>query len=301
MAQVREYTPINWGVDSEYGILENVLLAPPDNFCWGDGEANTVIRRARAMGLEHRPDDAREQHSKLVDALRSAQVQCHFLDPIHGTSSQVFTRDPAFMTPWGMVMGRLERSKRRGEHVAVEDFVESQSIEVCKRVSQGSLEGGDVHVAKPGKLLIGYTNFRTFHDAAKELINFFEDKGWSTFALYVDPHYLHLDLLFNMISEDTAIICTDVLYPDDIDEISRFLGLKKIIPTSYHQAMHLCGNVVALGDRRVIVSSSDDYGRKLCADLRDDDFHTIELDLSQFTYDGGGPHCLTMPLRRQTP
>lgn len=293
-----------WGVDSEYGVLEHVLLGPVNDFSWGDDvDANAVIRRAREKGRESSNDKVVEQHGKLVELLEAEGVSVHFADRVPNATAQVFTRDPAFMSPWGLVMGRLERPKRRGEHIAVQRFVDAHDIPTFQYISQGSLEGGDVHVAKPGKILIGYTNTRTFKDAAKELSEIFVAEGWEAKLVFLDAHYLHLDLIFNMVSEDTAIMCTDVLYPDEVKSIKDFLGLKRVIHTSYHQAMNLAGNVLCIGNDRVIVSVDSDesfalYGKKLSSDLKETGFHPLELDLSQFTNDGGGPHCLSLPLRR---
>ena len=80
-------------------------------------------------------------------------------------------------------------------------------------------------------------------------------------------------------------------------EIVNFLEIKNVVGASNKQAMKLLCNVLALGDRKVIIQKDSDNA-SLVKQLKDYGFAAIEVDLSSFTLDGGGPHCLAMSYRR---
>ena len=100
-----------------------------------------------------------------------------------------------------------------------------------------------------------------------------------------------------MVDVDTAIICTEVFSSEKVQEIVKFLKIKNVVEASKKQAMKLLCNVLALGDRKVIIQKDSD-NTSLVKQLEDYGFAAIEVDLSSFTLDGGGPHCLTMSYRR---
>ncbi len=68
-----------WGVDSEYGILRDVLIGPIDHFTWQAG--NAVAQRAERVGLHFDFNVARAQYGEMLDAYRRADVRVHHLSP----------------------------------------------------------------------------------------------------------------------------------------------------------------------------------------------------------------------------
>ena len=70
---------MTWGVDSEYGVLHDVLLGPPDNFRW---LPTSVISKATlASGAAFDPQAARAQHDELVSIYEAAGVTVHGWSP----------------------------------------------------------------------------------------------------------------------------------------------------------------------------------------------------------------------------
>src|SRR5450631_3335311 len=89
--------PEQWGVDSEYGTLRDVLVGPIDHFTWQPG--NAVCQRAERVGLQFDFAVARRQYDEMVDAYRRAGVTVHFLAPDPTLPYQIFARDSSVMTP----------------------------------------------------------------------------------------------------------------------------------------------------------------------------------------------------------
>ena len=61
--------PEHWGIDSEYGLLRDVLLGPPESFYWmGENKDFSSIARATlASGEQLDRDLAIRQHGEMVD------------------------------------------------------------------------------------------------------------------------------------------------------------------------------------------------------------------------------------------
>jgi arginine deiminase len=291
---------VSWGVDSEYGRLEEVLLCAPDHMRW-EPDANAVARMVAQTGKDRfDPELAKAQHAALAETLGAAGVTIRWLDPDPGQPSQTFTRDSSFMTPWGAVVTLMDAPVRRGEYAGVLQFYLSHGVPVWRVVTQGSVEGGDVHVVMPGKALIGYSDGRTTLKGARQVAGWFEEAGWEVRLQYFPEHFLHIDVLFCMLGEGVAVVCKDVLGDDFVRDVTVDYDLHTVVDVSYNEAMALGANGVALGDGKVLMARLGP-GSRITERLRAEGLTVYDLDLSMFVLDGGGPHCLTMPLRRKSP
>ena len=287
--------PVQWGVQLRGRAATRSPLCKPDYWAI-DSNANAVTQppSTPASTLTWKPQSASIAN---LQALEREGVIIRWLPELPSQISQTYTRDLSFMTPWGVVVTQMQAEVRRGEYLAIVDYCQRRNIPIWNKVTAGTLEGGDVHVAKPGKLLIGYSQGRTTKDGAMQVLNWFAEKGWDGRLIQIDPHFLHLDLLFCMVDADTAILCRDGLSNSQIDEIVHFLELKHVIYATYKQAMRLLCNVLALGNRKVIMHQDAD-NVDLVRQLKEFRYEALEVDLSSFTSDGGGPHCLAMSYRR---
>ena len=69
----------DWGVDSEYGVLRDVLLGPADHYRWR--ETSSVSKKSIRRNYEFDAEVARRQHAEMVSAYQSADVQVHLHEP----------------------------------------------------------------------------------------------------------------------------------------------------------------------------------------------------------------------------
>jgi arginine deiminase len=284
---------MSW-VDSEYGLLQEVALCRPDYYGWA--EANAIVIEAMARGLAPDVAEALRQFDGFAAMLERAGVKCRHLEPDPHLCYQTFTRDTAVMTPWGLLIANMARQERRAEWAAVHAMARALDLPVWRAVTAGSLEGGDVQVLRPGTLVIGVNDVRTSKAGADQVAGWFRGQGWEVKFVRVAPHFLHLDVLFSVASESVALCATECLADGDVAWF-RGLGLD-LIDVSYRDAMKMGCNVTALGNNRVI-SSAQHEG--INAALRARGLEVMAPDLGQFLTEGGGSHCLTMPLRRTSP
>jgi arginine deiminase len=285
-------TEPSWGVDSEHGRLHAVLLCPPDNFHWL--ATSPISQETLDSGAEFDPDRARAQHAEMVSAYEGAGVRCHFLEPDPELPYQVFARDSSLMTPWGAVITQMRQPWRRGEDTPVLRFYEEAGIEVAEAINAGSLEGGDVMIVEPGRVLIGNGEARTEEAAARELAGWFERQGWEARIETFPEQYVHIDVLLAVLAERLAAVCTEVVSGGLVDWL-RELGFE-LIDVAAADAFHLGANAISLGGERVLSAAG---AQGLNEAMRAHGLEVLDPELDMFTLGGGGAHCLAQPLRRE--
>jgi N-dimethylarginine dimethylaminohydrolase len=283
---------IAWGLASDTGVLSEVLLCRPAHYRWLP--TNAVARATLAAGTAVDQEAASAQHAELEAALAEAGVTLRQVVPEPHLSYQVYTRDAVQLTHRGAVLTQLARPERRGEYAAILRALDQLGVPVWQMSSAGTIEGGDIHLIRPGLAVIGVSGGRTDEAGAAQLARWLGHEGWEVRRVPFPDHFLHLDLLFSMAAEGVAVACTEVLE----DEVVAWLAGNgvRVIPTTYREAMALWGNVLALGGGRVLSSRS---ATRINAALRAEGLVVLDPDLSVFTAGGGGPRCLTAPLRRE--
>jgi N-dimethylarginine dimethylaminohydrolase len=281
---------MRFAVDSETGRLTDVLLCKPVNYHWID--TNAVAHATIASGAGNDSVRLAAQYGELEAALTQADVTLHYTVPEAHLPYQVYTRDSSQTTPWGPVLTCLAMPQRRGEYASLLDF-HARHDGFYKYASAGTVEGGDIHIVRPGLLVIGYSGVRTTKAGATQFAGFFEAQGWEVRLVPFAEHFLHLDVLFCMATPRLAVACIDVLGED----FEAFLAARqiKVLRASYAEVMAMSCNLLALGDGRVI---SPRHSTRLNAALRAEGVAVLDPELDEFARGGGSVHCMTMPLKR---
>lgn len=281
-----------WFIDSETGELADVLLCPPEYYQWIP--SNDIAIQTMANGGTIDRTALTEQFGELVSSLKDADVSCHFLKPHPDMPYQVYTRDSSQTTPFGTVVTRLMRKERVAEEGEIRSFYAPD--EIWKSCTKGHIEGGDIHIIRPGLLAVGVSGGRTDEAGAAEFISWFEEAGWTCRMIRFPEHFLHLDVIFTMVAENLAIAAVDCLADEDLDWF-KANGIR-LLPVTYKEAMRDMGcNVLALGKDRVI---SPHHSTRINSVLRAEGLTVFDPKLDQFSRGGGSVHCMTMPLRRKS-
>jgi arginine deiminase len=279
---------MRWTVDSETGVLTDVLLCPPEHYHWI--ETNAIAVHTLASSAQFDRAAMLRQWDGLIAALDQAEVRLHYLTPSPAHPYQVYTRDSSQTTPWGPVLTQLALPQRRGEYARVIDF----HGEFWRLASEGVVEGGDIHIVRPGLLIVGHSGVRTNRTGAEQFAGWFREQGWETRLEEFPEHFLHLDVLFCMATDRVAVACIDVLGED----FARYLTAHgiDIVPATYPEVMAMSCNLLALGDNRVL---SPAHSTRINAELRARGITVIDPPLDVFARGGGSIHCMTMPLKRE--
>jgi N-dimethylarginine dimethylaminohydrolase len=282
---------IEWGVDSEHGVLRDVLLCPPDNFRW---RATSAITRATLeSGRAFDPEAAAAQHAELVSAYEEAGVRCHFLEPDPALPYQVFARDSSVMTPWGPFVTAPKQPWRRGEYAPVVRFYEDAEIPIWRMASAGAIEGGDVMIVEPGAVVIGTGEERTEIEAARQLAAWFTEEGWEARVEPIPGVFVHIDVLMAVVAEKVAAVCSEHLSAGLI----RWLSSRgfDLLEVPAEDAWTLGVNAISLGGDRVLTGAR---AHALNEQMAARGLELLAPELEMFTLGGGSAHCLGQALRR---
>jgi N-dimethylarginine dimethylaminohydrolase len=283
--------PDNWGIDSEYGRLRELLVGPIDNYHWTPG--NAVAQRSERSGLKFDAGAVNAQYAEMIAAYEQAGVNVHILPAEAGLPYQVYARDSSVMTPWGAIIMQLEKPYRRGEIASVLRFYLDNEIPIYDMVTAGNVEGGDFMVLKPGVAICGYSGERSIAPAVRQIKGWFEAEGWEFMTYAFDPHFLHLDVQMGMIAENLAVVCVEAVDQGLLDWL-RARGIR-ILEISYGETMNMGTNIVALGDERVLIPAA---GKKLIAACRAEGLEVYDPDVSMIAAGGGSVHCMCQALLR---
>lgn len=278
-------------ISGETDRLTDVLLCPPLHL--SPVPCCAVTRAQIEKGFTSCTDEALRQHAALVRLLQTRGVRCHMLRPEAGLADMCFTRDVAVTTPWGLVALNPAMPHRRPEVDALIGACAGWNLPVT-RTTGGTIEGGDVCVAREGLLIVGTSGERTSRAGLDAFARPFRSAGWDILVCPFHADHLHLDTIFCMVSETEAVACVELLDANFVEELKqRGIGL---LPLPSDAAATLSANILALGDRRIIASSCR---AEVVDALRAAGYDVDCIDISQFAACGGGIHCLTMPLRRE--
>ena len=281
-----------WGADSEYGLLQDVLLCPPDNFRWLPTSA--ISKATLASGGVFDPAAASAQHAEMVSVYESAGVDVHYLEPDPNLPYQVFARDSSTMTPNGSVVLAPAQQWRRGEYGPVIDFLTANDVPVRGKITAGAIEGGDVTIVEPGCMVIGNGEERTQIQAAQQLAGWMESDGWEVRIEPIPGQFVHIDVLISILAPKLAAVCVESA-PGGLTAWLKGKGFE-ILEVSTEDAFNLGVNACSLGGDRVLSTKGS---AKLNDAMRAHGLEVFDPDLSMFTKGGGGAHCLAQALRRE--
>lgn len=280
-----------WRIESETDRLTDVVLGAPTFL--EPVPCCSVTRENILNGFTTDIASAHRQHQTLVALLERHGVRCHVVPAAPGLADLCFARDVAVTTPWGVVALNPALGHRASEVDHLVADLQSRGIGIAARISEGTIEGGDVCIVRPGLVVIGCSGERTNVAGREALAKLFRHHGWEVLVHHYDPHFLHLDTIFCMLSRGVALACTDVLGDGFLAALEE-RGIT-LLPVSYKEGRRLGCNILSL-DGRTIVSAAGHP--RIEQQLRRAGFDVETVDISQFSACGGGIHCLTMPIAR---
>ncbi|MCZ6487754.1 MAG: arginine deiminase family protein [Gammaproteobacteria bacterium] len=288
-------TPVlqKWGVDSEYGVLRDVLLGPADHYKWL--ETSSVSKKSIRRNYDFNAEVARQQHAEMVAAYESADVQVHLHAPDSELPYQVFARDSSVMTPFGAIITSMANWWRRGENYRAIETYERLGIPIYDYVTAGTFEGGDFNVIEPGIVLIGWEGDegRSQQGSALQLQAWFEAEGWEVMLTDIDPFYVHIDLMVVMLAPKLAAVCLESTDPEIVDWLKS--KQIEIVSVPFQDTLALGCNVVALGNDRILLPEKSLVLKQKARALG---LEIYDPDVSMITPGGGGVHCMCQALRR---
>jgi N-dimethylarginine dimethylaminohydrolase len=197
------------------------------------------------------------------------------------------------MTPWGPVVAGVQTPPRRRDYAVVTQFFQEAGVPIWRWVTAGYFEGGDFVILAPGVALLGYSGTRSTREGAEQVQGWLTAEGWEVLACPIAPQFVHLDAVLVMLGQGLALVCEDALESYALEWLDAH-GVHRLA-VSYRECVSLGGNVVYLGEERIIsMSQNASVNDRLAAE----GFAVTAIDYDQFTLGGGGVHCSSHELRR---
>ncbi|WP_249872699.1 dimethylarginine dimethylaminohydrolase family protein [Oceanobacillus saliphilus] len=283
-ATPRETTP---GVKcrNEYDPLKQVIVVPPNHM-----KIKEVINVTQRHYLNENIniEKAMEQHRNFIHTLQSQGAHVIALEAKKQLNEQVFTRDIGFTIGNRFFVSSMKKDIRKHEESVLIDWLTQNNIPYY-RFDTPSIEGGDVLVDN-SKVWVGQSDRTTPH-AIETLDKQLPDHKVT--PIFMRKDILHLDCIFNVISEDTALIYSPAMVEDSYNIVKASY---KLIEVTEDEQFHLGPNVLPIGNKKLI---SLPENKRLNEELTQAGFEVIEVPFSEIIKSGGSYRCCTLPLIRK--
>ncbi|WP_408007400.1 dimethylarginine dimethylaminohydrolase family protein [Pseudalkalibacillus sp. A8] len=271
--------------NTEYTALKKVLMVKP-TFMKITKAINETQKHYKETNID--TSLALKQHEAFVDVLKEHDVEVNELPPNPRLHEQVFTRDIAFTIHDQLFISSMGEQVRKDETAILKAWLQENSLPYQEGLPH-SIEGGDV-VIDGSTIWIGKSG-RTSFRAIGNLQNRLPSYRIEPITLRKDT--LHLDCVFNIISEHTALVYPPAFTEKDLRKIKSHFD---VIPISKEEKFHMGPNVLSIGNKKVISLLQND---RLNQVMESKGYLILPVDFSEIIKSGGSFRCCTLPLERE--
>lgn len=284
---------------SEYLKLASVLIKPVSNAFRSD---QFISEQWQQLNFLDKPNfqTAVKEYKEFENLLKSKHTEVlHLAENVDLSIDSVYCRDASIATDFGMIICHMGKDDRKQEPEDQKAFYIKNNIPILGEiVFPGTLEGGDVAWLDKTTLAVGHT-YRTNENGIEQLKKLLEPHGVRVFVVEL-PHYkgpsdvFHLMSIFSPVAEKLAVVYSPLMPIYFRNELlNRGYDLVEV-PEKEFDSMGC--NVLAIGSKKCIMLKGNPVTEQRLKD------HGCEV----FTYNGehisvmggGGPTCLTRPLKR---
>lgn len=264
-------------IDNDHAPLQAVLLVKPLAGAGGGTFPNALCLA---------------QYSLLESELQRRNITCSYIPGSADLPYQCYTRDSSIITPFGLYINQMGFSERVKETASIKDFALTEGWTIAHEARHGSLEGGDVIIVRPGLVIIGTNGLRTSLAGAAEIQEFFQHRGWVALIVTYAAGIRHLDVVLGVIDAATMVYAEGSISESEVLRL-RAQGME-CFAVDVSTTPFAC-NFVNLGNKRLLTCLLCAATKATFAQLG---CTTVEVDVSAFIDDDGGPHCLIQCIAR---
>jgi N-dimethylarginine dimethylaminohydrolase len=284
----------DWGVSSEIGRLRAVLLRRPGPEL--DAVTDFALMQMRS---DLAPDVVRMQHDALAEAYRAHGVVVHLVERGRiDKPNAMFVRDLMLMTPEGAIVTRPASTVRAGEERLVAEALAQLGVPILMSVhGSGTFEGADAIWVDDDCCFLA-EGLRTNEEGANQVERMLREIGVAEVVRVGLPHgAMHLDGLLALIDRDLAVVWPRRT-PFKVVETLRKRGYRFIEVQDEIEAQGcLPMNFVALAPGEILMPAG---GERMAAAYEAAGVRCHFMDISECIKAGGGIHCMTGFLKRET-
>ncbi|MDP4804679.1 MAG: arginine deiminase family protein [Candidatus Nanopelagicales bacterium] len=280
---------VDYGVTSMVAPLKRVAVRPPSPR--GD---YSKAHWAQPLDL----DLLATQHADFVALLTSLGVGIEILHPADDMPDAIFTYDPVFVVPSGVIEFQGAKEVRVGEPPLLAAELEGLGVpRVGQLTGAATADGGDMFWLDNTTLAIG-RSYRTNQAAVDQIRAMVSADGINVevFDLPHDqgPEYcLHLMSVVSPIRDDLAVVF-ERLAPVALLQALAVRGIETIsVPDEDYESLGC--NVLTVAPGVVVIAEGNESTATL---LRNHGVSVHTYNASEINKGEGGPTCLTRPIHR---
>ncbi len=298
-----------FGVNNSVGKIKRILMHCPGEelkqLAEGDYEEEAGARilkskegKIRNYFKSHELPDIglmREQHNRMADILRANGTEVLYLeDPANYWTNLTFTRDVALMLPKGAVLTRFAMYFHQGDTWLTQKLLAEQNIPILGAIQgHGTVEGGSFSMLDSKTAVIG-RSVRVNDAGIEQLRTLLSYQDIELIVVDMPAYYIHLDEAFVPVDKDKVLVSTFIL-PHWFLKLLQEKGYR-LIETDREDPM-LTNNCIAMEPGKVLFSAKGVNTRK---NLEEAGVEVVVADISEINKLGGGIHCSTLPLLRES-
>ena len=290
---------MDYTCQSETGSIRSLFIKKSTDAFISDEHLNLEWKKLNYL---EKPlfEKAAGEYSLFESALKQKVPEIHCL-PADGevNMDSIYCRDASIATDKGMIICRMGKEDRKNEPAAQKKVFESRHIPVLGEIIfPGTAEGGDALWLDETTLAIGYT-YRTNLEGIGQIRKLLEPAGIE--IVQVDlPHYkgpsdvFHLMSIISPVDRDLALVFSPLM-PIAFRKLLLKRGYR-LIETPEAEFESMGCNVLAMGPRDCLAAAGNPLTKAALEKegCRVTIYHGEEISLKG----GGGPTCLTRPIRR---
>lgn len=298
----------NWGADNPAGKIRRVLMhRPGEEVTQLHGRSELIESGPMLLGqIKGKTSNSRKpsppnlkllqkQHQSLVTALEKEGVQVVFLEEDASKWPEaIFTRDLGMVVPGGVILSRPALYVRYGETKMAAGCLARTGMPILGTVQgHGFAEGGSFEMLDKHTALIGRSE-RVNAEGIHQLRQLLSFQGIELIEIDLPASIVHLDEAFLMVDAKKALVNIALLPFWFLEELHhRKIELLHADPRD----PALTINALSVSPGKVICSGEGKYTLDL---LSRNGLEVIAVDISEIEKLGGGIHCCTLPLIRES-
>lgn len=284
---------------SEYHPLQDVYVKPVANAYINDDKIDLEWESLNYLG---RPDFniAKEEYDAFLQVFNTAQVKTNIM-PLDDTLSldAIYCRDASITTDYGIILCNMGKEGRKLEPETHKKLFESKNIPILGAIeAPGTMEGGDVAWLDLNTLAVGHS-YRTNLHGIEQLKAILHPYGIEVIVATL-PHFrgpsdvFHLMSILSPVDKDLAVVYSPLMPIAFRNELlNRGFELIEVPEQEFDS---LGSNVLAIAPRSCITVKGNPVTQ---ARLRKSGCRVTTYKGNEISIKGGGgPTCLTRPLKR---
>lgn len=283
----------HFGVSSSVATLKRVAVRTPTRDA--DYEAAHWLGAPEDLDL----DALIRDHGIFVQLLRDLGCDVEVLPEAPGQPDAIFTYDPAFVIPSGVVQFQGAKDARKKEPALLAGDLNAIGIPTVGVLTGGATaDGGDMFWLDSKTIGLGRT-YRTNAEGEKQLRAIFAQDGIDVVTFHM-PHALGPEFCLHMMSvispvrDDLAVVYEKEAPITLLQELeARGINTVSVPEEEY---LSLACNVLAIKPGVVVMPDGNPITEKR---LKDAGVEVHTYPASVINRGEGGPTCLTRPLWRE--